>query len=98
MACPDEDHRVRVPDWLAPTIEQATTQLLELGEVSFQIWKGSVEAQFERPQGDTDGSLYLKREGATTRGSSSQLIHAGHSDRLRTIVETKLIYAVFELR
>jgi hypothetical protein len=49
-ASPDDNHHLRPPGWLAPAIEDATTTLLDSDTATLHTWRGTVEAQLERPE------------------------------------------------
>jgi hypothetical protein len=60
-ASPDDNLQRRTPEWLAPAIEDAATELLDSGTATLHTWRGTVRAQLERPLGRTDGDLRIQR-------------------------------------
>jgi hypothetical protein len=97
-ASPDDNHRQRPPEWLAPAIEDATTKLLDSGTATLCTWRGTVHAQLERPHDRTDGDLRIKRRPSNGfAGSSWSRITEHDPVRLRHNVTTALTWAVIEL-
>lgn len=98
-ASPGDNFHMRPPDWLAPAIAQAATELLDSGKTRVDTWRGTVDMQLERPQGRSSGALRTQSESAdgSGRGSGWMLISEREPSRLRDIVELSLTRAVIEL-
>jgi hypothetical protein len=97
-ASPGDNHHQRSPDWLAPAITQAATELLESGEATLHTWRGTLHMQLERPQGRASGSLRTQSERPDGRkGSGWTRICERDPDRLRDIVTRSLTRAVIDL-
>jgi hypothetical protein len=88
----------RAPEWLVPTIEAASTELLDSGTTTLDTWRGTVDAQLELPHGQTDGDLRIQRRPSNGfAGSSWSLMNEHDPARLRDNVMTALTSAVIEL-
>jgi hypothetical protein len=97
-ASPDDNYQRRPLEWLAPAIDEATTELLDSGTATLRTWRGTVHAQLERPHGHTDGGLRIQRRPFNGfAGSSWSLMNEHDPDRLRRNVTTALTSAVIEL-
>lgn len=97
-ASPDDSHHQQAPGWLAPAIEHAATELLESGTATLQTWRGTVEAQLERPDGQADGDLRIRRTPAVGFGGRSwSRITEQRASHLREILISALTRAVIEL-
>jgi hypothetical protein len=97
-ASPDDKHQRRPPEWLAAAIEDATTKLLDSGTATLRTWRGTVQAQLERPHGRTDGDLRIQRRPSNGfAGSSWSRMNEHDPVRLRHNVTTALTSAVIEL-
>ena len=97
-ASPDDDHRQRPPQWLAPAIARAATQLLDLGTATVDTWRGSVHAQLEWPPDQTDGDLHIQRRPVNGfAGRSWSRINEHDPTRLRRNLTNALMWAVIEL-
>jgi hypothetical protein len=98
-ADPDDDHHLRAPEWLAPTIAQASIELLETGTTTLHTWRGTIRAQLHRPQAQASGDLRIQSTipDGRRRGSSWTQITEQEPDGLRAIVEGSLTSAVIEL-
>ena len=97
-ASPDDNHHQRPPSWLEPAIQDAATELINSGTATLHTWRGTLHAQLERPQRQTDGDLRIQRTRPDGRGGSSWTRVTEHDpNRLRRIVTQTLIWAVIEL-
>jgi hypothetical protein len=97
-ASPDDTHKLRSPEWLAPAINDATTTLLDSGTATLSTWRGTVQAQLELPHGRTDGDLRIQRTPSNGfAGSSWTRITERDPVRLRRNVTAALTWAVIEL-
>jgi hypothetical protein len=98
-ASPGDSHHQRAPNWLAPAIAQAATELLDTGRATLHTWRGTVHMQLERPQCRGSGSLRTQHErpDGSSRGSGWTRICERDPDRLRDIVTLSLSSAVIEL-
>jgi len=97
-ASPDDHFQRRPPEWLAPAIEDAATELLDSGTATLHTWRGTVHAQLERPHGPTDGDLRIQRRPSNGYvGSSWHRITEHDPVRLRRNVTTALTWEVIEL-
>jgi hypothetical protein len=97
-ASPDASHWQRPPEWLVPAIEATATKLLDSGAATLDIWRGTVEAELERPYGRTGGGLRIKRRPSTgSAGSSWSRITEDDPARLRRNLTAALTSAVIEL-
>ena len=97
-ASPDDIHQRRAPEWLAPAIEDAATELLDSGTATLDTWRGTIHAQLERPHGQTDGDLRIQRRPSNgLAGSSWSLMNEHDPARLRDNVTRALTSAVIEL-
>ena len=70
-ASPDDNHRLRPPEWLAPAIKDATAKLLDSGTATLDTWRGTVHAELEWPHGQTDGDLRIQRRPSNGFAGSS---------------------------
>ncbi len=97
-ASPDDNHRQRLPQWLAPAMAHAATELLDSGTATLETWRGSVTAQLTPPHGRRDGDLHIQRHPVKGfPGSGWSLITEHDPARLRHNVTTALTWAVIEL-
>jgi hypothetical protein len=97
-ASPDDKHQLRTPDWLVPSIQDAATELLDSGTATLHTWRGTVQAQLERPHGQIDGGLRIQRSPSNGFAGSSWSRIAEHDPvRLRHNLTTALTWAVIEL-
>ncbi len=98
-ASPGDNHHHRAPDWLAPAIARAATELLNSGAATLYTWRGTVHMQLERAHLRAAGSLRTRREspGGRSRGSGWMEIRERDPDRLHDIVTRALTSAVIEL-
>lgn len=97
-ASPDDNHRQRLPQWLAPAIAQAATDLLDSGTATVDTWRGSVTAQLTRPHGQVDGDLVIQRRPVNGfPGRSWSRMNEHDPTRLRRNVTSALMWAVIDL-
>ena len=97
-ASPDDIHQRRAPEWLAPAIEDAATELLDSGTATLDTWRGTIHAQLERPHGQADGDLRIQRRPSNgLAGSSWSLMNEHDPARLGDNVTRALTSAVIEL-
>jgi hypothetical protein len=97
-ASPDDIHQRRPPQWLAPAVENAATELLDSGASTVHTWRGTVHAQLNRPRGKIDGDLRIQREPSNGfPGSSWSRIMERDPARLRRNVTAALTSALIEL-
>ena len=97
-ASPDDNHHWRAPQWLAPSIDDAATELLESGTATLHTWRGTVHAQLKHPHGRTDGDLRMQRRPSNGLGGSGwSLITERDPVRLRDNVTSALTWEVIEL-
>lgn len=94
----DDNYRQRPPEWLAPAIAHAATELLDSGTATLDTWRGSVNAQLQWPHGQTDGDLYIQRRPLNGfAGRSWSRINEHDPARLRHNLTRSLTRAVIEL-
>ena len=97
-ASPDEDFRQRLPEWLAPALQDAVNEVLDSGTAALHTWRGSVHAQLERPHDQVDGDLRFQRRPSTGHaGSSWHRVTERDPERLRANVATALTWEIIQL-
>ena len=97
-ASPSDDLRQRVPAWLADTIEDAVSELLDSGTTTLATWRGTVHAQLQLPRGHSDGDLRVTRKAANGLGGSGwQRITERDATRLRDNLRHDLTADVVDL-
>jgi hypothetical protein len=64
---PGDNHHQRAPDWLAPAIAKAATELLDAGTATLHTWRGTIHIQLERP-GAKPAALCVPSARALTEG------------------------------
>jgi hypothetical protein len=97
-ASPDDNHHQRPPEWLAPAIEDAATELLDSGAATLNTWRGTVHAQLDQPHGQTDGDLRIQRRPSNGfAGSGWSRITEHDPVRLRANLTRALTSAVIDL-
>jgi hypothetical protein len=97
-AAPDENFRRRAPAWLERAIDDAASELLDSGATTLHTWRGTVHAQLERPDGQTDGDLRIQRRPASGyAGSGWSRITEHDPVRLRHNLTSALTGAIIEL-
>ena len=97
-ASPDDNFRQRLPEWLAPALQEAVRELLDSGTATLHTWRGSVQAQLQRPHDQVDGDLRFQRRPSTGRsGSSWHRVTERDPECLRANLMTALILEILQL-
>jgi hypothetical protein len=97
-ASPEEDFRRRLPAWLTPALRIAVDELLDRGVATLHTWRGSVQAQLERPHDQVDGDLRMQRSPCVGYpGSSWQRVTECDPERLRANVTSAITSEVIQL-